>query len=489
MVWFVSLVSAAVVACLAAPSWAGCLATTQVTDALSLQQAISLANSGTCVDATVANNVTLTGSSSTLLTGTLTLTATSNSVQIDGNGGSGFTIGSGGNLAANNLTFTDFVTPGAGGAFNVQPGGTLSLNNDILTSNTAIGNSSGLSAATSGSGGAIFIATGSSATVNGTTLSGNRAIGGTGNSGNPNGGSASGGGIYNQGTLTLTNSTVTNNQATGFNSGNPNGGSADGGGIDNTGTLTLTNSTVTHNQAIGFNGGSPNSANGGGIDNTGTLTLTNSTVTNNQATGGNGGTGDGGGIFQSGTLTLLGTTTLTSNQAGTVGAPGSGLGGGIDLSNGTFQLVLGVTNPELVVPGNDAIVGGALDLTLNSALILQNLIDQPIKFLAVGGNLTGNFNALELDGMSCEWTPSSVDGGVADCADPFASNDALVYQVAVDKLPGVPPDPYYQFEITSLAAVPEPGTLSLLGSSICVLAWLRRGGRRRGRVHISGSRP
>jgi hypothetical protein len=54
------------------------------------------------------------------------------------------------------------------------------------------------------------------------------------------------------------------------------------------------------------------------------------------------------------------------------------------------------------------------------------------------GNLTGDFDALELDGMSSEWTPSSVGGGVADCADPFATNDALVYQVAVAELPGVP---------------------------------------------------
>jgi hypothetical protein len=34
--------------------------------------------------------------------------------------------------------------------------------------------------------------------------------------------------------------------------------------------------------------------------------------------------------------------------------------------------------------------------------------------------------------------PIVVGGGVADCADPFATNDALVYQVAVAELPGVP---------------------------------------------------
>jgi hypothetical protein len=448
-----------------------------VTDASTLQEAITVANNGACVDATVTNNITLTGASSAQqLTGTLTLAGTSG-VEIGGNGGAGFVIGSGGSLISSNLTFTGFVTSGDGGVFNIQSGGSLSLNDNVITMNTAMGSNT-----VSAEGGAVFVAPGGSATLTNSNLSNNQATGGA---------IDEGGGIWASGIVTLTDSTVGNNSATGGT-----GGNGEGGGIwvGPSGKVHVTGSTVGNNSVTGGDGGGidVNGANGsgGGIFNTGTVTLTNSTLQGNTATGGageaggSGGTGDGGGIFQSGTLILQGLpTTLTSNQAlggsgGAGGAGGIGQGGGIDSDNGLFQLDLGATNPELLVD-NDAIVGGTLNLTFTSEEILQNLINQPIKFFTAGGNVTGDFDALEIDGMSCQWTPSSAGGGMADCADPFSSSGVLAYQVAVDELPGAPPDAYYQLEITNLAAVPEPGTLSLLGPSIGVLFLLRRGGRRR----------
>ena len=462
--WLVLLLWAAA-GCIAGPAWAGsCLGVTpvsmMVTDASSLQQAITAANDGACVDATVLNDITLTAvSSAQPLTGTLTLTGVPSGVQIDGNAGAGFVIGAGGNLISSNLTFKGFATLGNGGVFSVQSGGSLSLNNDVVTQNTAMGNDT-----VSALGGGIFVAAGGSVTLTNTTLSNNQAIGGTGSN-------ANGGGIDNAGNLILTGSIVQGNTATG---GMGATGNVIGGGIYNTGTLTLTNSTLAGNTATGGTGATGNVI-GGGIYNTGTLTLTDSTLQGNiamGATGGTGGNADGGGIYNTGTLTLTGSTTsLISNQA-LGGGGGVGLGGGIDLNNGLFQLNLGATNPELLVY-DDTIVDGTLNLTLISEPILQSLLNEPIKFFS-SGNLVGDFDALELDGVSCQWTASSAGGGVADCADPFLSTGILAYQVTLDQLAGVPPDPYYQLEITNLATVPEPGTLNLLGPSIGVLFWLRR---------------
>ncbi|MFQ5614113.1 MAG: PKD domain-containing protein [Anaerolineae bacterium] len=184
----------------------------------------------------------------------------------------------------NGVTITNGSTGIWGGGI-YNSGGTLTLNNSIVSGNTAGGsgagggilnnsgtltlNNSAVSSNTADYGGGIHSVYASAVlTLNNSAVSGNTAGG-------------KGGGIYNyDGTLALTNSTVNGNTAGGDTEKNRGGG----GILSLMGTLALTNSTVSGNtvDAVG----------GGGIHNYGgTLTLNNVTIANNATQ-----TGDGGGI-------------------------------------------------------------------------------------------------------------------------------------------------------------------------------------------------
>jgi hypothetical protein len=207
---------------------------------------------------------------------------------------------------------------GRGGAISNRAGAALTMIDSLLTHNQALGGSGGGVGA-----GAAIVNNSSSATIVHSTFMANQAIGG-----------GVGAGIHNvMSTLTVSDSTFIGNQAIGGD-----GGGAHGGGIniEDGSTVTVSRSTFTGNEAIGGDGGVVSPTNtlvgfgrGGGIYSHGaTLTVADSTFIGNRAVGGNGGSGGsgvmmgsysldhaiGGGILNEGTLVLSGST-FTGNQA------------------------------------------------------------------------------------------------------------------------------------------------------------------------------
>ena len=113
--------------------------------------------------------------------------AGANVITLSGNGAAQIlNVGSGVNLAANNLNFTRGSGGVTGGA--ILNSGTLALTNSALYVNSA------------GNGGAIYNNGGSQLNLTNVTVSGNSA-------------GSIGGGIFNGGTVTATNCTITNNSA------------------------------------------------------------------------------------------------------------------------------------------------------------------------------------------------------------------------------------------------------------------------------------
>jgi uncharacterized repeat protein (TIGR01451 family) len=275
-------------------------------------------------------------------------------------------------------------------------GGSVSLTGDTLSGNQARGghgayggNPSGSNIrglpggiGNNGAGGGLYVAAGSVSLTN-DTLSGNQALGGTGGyggfgeryAGNGGiGGNGTGGGLFlAAGSATLTNDTLSGNQALGGMGGS--GGSAVGtpgiGGIGGNGTggglylaagsATLTNDTLSGNQALGGtggtgghsvvqyggNGGNGGNSTGGGLyiafdsdttpANTGVVTLANTLIAENKSTGGTAGQGG-----YSDTYTPLGKSgaagsTSDPDVSGTVTSSDHDLigdGSGSNLSNG-----------------------------------------------------------------------------------------------------------------------------------------------------------
>ncbi|GAK56054.1 polymorphic outer membrane protein [Candidatus Vecturithrix granuli] len=154
------------------------------------------------------------------------------------------------------------ITTGRGGGIFVAVNATLSLNNSVVSNNTANVNNGG----DNGGGGGLEN-NGGAVTINNCTFSNNVAV-------------RNGGGIYTRnGTLMVTNSTISGNS-----------GASYAGGIYQRqgGIVTLTNTTISGNISTAAGAGD-----GGGIfaysDTTGpTITLNNCTVSNNTANQGGG---------------------------------------------------------------------------------------------------------------------------------------------------------------------------------------------------------
>ena len=224
-----------------------------------------------------------------------------------------------GSLTLNNSIITGNTAEDGGGISNY--GGSLTLNNSIITGNTA-----------KNGGGIINSYFGGTITVNNTTISGNTALYG--------GGIDSFGDTYAVNIITVNNSIITGNTAEnggGINSSSVGFGSvvsvvsvnnstisgntaSYGGGINSSGdTITVNNSTISGNTAS--NGGGINLGYGYG----GIFTLINSTISGNQAH-------FGGGIYNEGTLTV-GNSIIRHNKAFGMefgsGQEESGKGGGI----------------------------------------------------------------------------------------------------------------------------------------------------------------
>jgi hypothetical protein len=164
----------------------------------------------------------------------------------------------------------------------INSSGTLTLNNCLITANTA-----------HGSGGGIL--SGGRMVINSSTISGNTSEG-------------DGGGIYNDGTMTVNDSTI---------SGNKGGANifATGGGIANLATMAINNSTISGNNRITH-------GTGGIVNLSGTLVISNSTIA-----------GNAGGIYvNSGTLSLQ-NSIVGSNSGGNCFNPVSSNGYNLSSDN------------------------------------------------------------------------------------------------------------------------------------------------------------
>jgi hypothetical protein len=223
---------------------------------------------------------------------------------------------------------------GYGGA--IYNAGHLTLKNDVLQENFAIGEND-LSSANNGIngyGGGIFNAGTGTLILNGATIESNAAYGGRGTNAHSGGagGKGAGGGIFNAGgVITINGATaVGENTAYGGHGGSGSGsgaggtgGAGEGGGLWNTsyGSVTINAGTFEDNLAHGGKGGY------GGISFSG-----------HGGNGGQGGSGYGGAIGQfSGTVTAVNAVSFSDNRA--IGGEGghagfSGSPGGVGAYGG-----------------------------------------------------------------------------------------------------------------------------------------------------------
>jgi nitrous oxidase accessory protein NosD len=273
----------------AAPSASTAVATTVDCSTTNLQTSIDDAAPG----ATLV--VTGTCSGNFTVDETLTLLGRGTAVLNGEHGGSTLTVASGATVRGAGLTFTDGSAPGIGDGGGINNSGTLSLEDSLVTNNSA------------GSyGGGIYNS--GALTLKGTTVNGNSSM-------------VFGGGIYNNGAMTLQDSSVSDNSAE-----LAGGGIFSGYGFD---PVTLQDSSISNNTVTAGSGGgifnildsetlqntrvSGNTASleGGGIvNNAGTTTLVDSTVTNNSiVTNTTTSVGGAGGIFDfSGTVPMRNST-------------------------------------------------------------------------------------------------------------------------------------------------------------------------------------
>jgi hypothetical protein len=275
---------------------------------------------------------------------------------------SGMTIQGGNAVNTGSGAYSDW----GGGIWNAYLGGSLTVNNCVISGNTA-----------AYAGGGIFSA--SSLTLNNSVLSGNSAA-------------HNGGGIANHGTMTVSNCTFSGNSAHGLG----------GGAIWNepAATATLQYCTLSGNSALNYGGGilidsfgnltvshstfSINSASqGGGIANLdGTATVQYSTLSGNSAS-------QGGGIFNYGTLTVS-NSTLSGNSASQ--------GGGI------YNYVGAVTVSDSILSRNSASdSGGGIfnaqssaynRLTISGSTVLNNTASvgadiYNLEFLSISNSTIG----------------------------------------------------------------------------------------------------
>ncbi len=242
---------------------------------------------------------------------------------------------------------------GGGGIFN---SGTLTLQNDIITANTAGTYGGGLYNAGTGNvtvSGSAF--TSDSAQLGGgffntgtVSVSGSAFIGDSA--------SSNGGGFYNQSTVTVTTSTFSTDTAGGngggFYSNNSVAVSGStlsldtagtfGGGFFVAGNATLSESTLSQNTA----------AIGGGIANFGSTTVTASTIAGNFGP-------TGGGIFNIGSKLVLVSTIVAQNTVSATNAATSDWAQTAADSTSSYNLIGDGTNSGLANGVNHNIVGNS----------------------------------------------------------------------------------------------------------------------------------
>jgi hypothetical protein len=251
---------------------------------------------------------------------------------------------------------------GASRVVDISGGVTVTIAGMTMTDGLANGHSPVLASA----GGGILNF--GSLTLANDVLSNNQAVGDTGTSPTGRVGAALGGAVANlgSGSLTIANSAFTANQALGADHSNGNAaGNALGGALVSFATATISDTRFTHNvsRAGSFCTGSLDATGaGGGIYNSGSLTITDSTFSHNQAIGGDDsssavrpGTGVGGAILSGGPATpanlVVSSSTFdhnqaiggnrnqsSSNPAPSINGPNDAIGGGVHLSGGSATI-------------------------------------------------------------------------------------------------------------------------------------------------------
>jgi fibronectin-binding autotransporter adhesin len=289
---------------------------------------------------------------------------------------------------------------GQGGAIYIAAG-SLTLDDDVITGNFAVGGAGG-KGGTGGFGGTVI------GTFNGIKFVFRGYIpGGPGGTGGV-GGTGAGGAVYLAGgAVSITGGSINKNKAIGGaggqggeggSAGQPTfqggtgglggiGGSGQGGAIFlDRGSLDLSSAAINSNSAAGGRGGAGGTGGPGGRSNENPL---NRGAGGNGGIGGKGGDGSGGGLYVlSGTISWLNSNVNDNSAAagaggaagivgtgaaggvvGTAGQAGSGAGGGI-FDQGTLTLA------GASVQGNKADNGGGIDihgnLTLNNSAVSGN---------------------------------------------------------------------------------------------------------------------
>jgi len=301
----------------------------------SLREAIAAANATADNDFIVFSSLFNTPQTITLASGEL-VAANNGSLTIFGPGADKLTLSgnnasrifsSGANVVVtlSNLRFTagngaGALNTGRGGAiYNV--GGTMTVNNSVITGNTA------------NTGGALNNAASTGPAVNANLTINNCHI-------FNNSSTSSGGAMQNFSTSTVTiiNSTINNNTS---------GGSTGGGAIQANGTLSIANSTFANNNAPGGSGGAI-TFNGTAI-NFNNVTMIGNTATNN-----------GGGFHRTGANPVTFRNTIISGNNGTAASPditgaitsnGNNIIGNIGTSSGWVMSDLQNTNPDVTPLG------------------------------------------------------------------------------------------------------------------------------------------
>ena len=195
------------------------------------------------------------------------------------------------NLEISSVTLTNGSVNGNGGAINVGPSTSLTVNNSTFSNSTAV-ISSAYPSGLSGLGGAINSSNPSTVTINNSTFTNNNAYAGAG--------------LYSSSSIvSVANSTFTDNSAN-FGAGILFNG---GVGFAFSNTATVTNSTFSNNSvSLG-----PNALGGGAAiaDYFSNTTITNSTISNNNAIGGS----TGGGIYSILSVTTINNSIISGNTA------------------------------------------------------------------------------------------------------------------------------------------------------------------------------
>lgn len=298
------------------------------------------------------------------------------------------------NSATANAAFPTAFSSG-GGIFST---GTLTLNNSVVRENQVVKNSADSTLL----GGGIALSSFQPTVINNTRIQDNRIIGGA---------SRNGGGIYNAGggSLLVTNSSIDNNTS--------NGGL--GGGLFNqTGSFILTNATIYNNSAFG--GGGVLITDGSGL-------IVNSTVSANSATFTGGVTGGNlvrlrnsivAGNTAPNAPDILGAISLGNNLIGSTAGNGSTVFQPTDITNpptaglGAFGANGGATPIVPLVPNSPAINAG------NNCVLTNNCGDN----FDLGFNLTTDGRGA---GFPRQFGTSNIDIGAFESSVPTAASVSI----------------------------------------------------------------